>query len=417
MYLILGYGRTGQSVERYLQSINKNFLVYDEEKKITPIINWNIIECVVQSPGISFENIVSKTAIDKNIRICTDINLLQQRNPKANYIGITGTNGKSTTTALIGYVLKNLEIKTEIGGNIGIPVLDLKDLSESEWYVLELSSYQLELSEPLNLNLSVWLNISFDHLERHKTMLNYVNSKKRIFLNSKSAVVGTDDDFSKQIVNELKIPFKAFSTASANEKFYVDSSGKIYIQDNVFDFNECKLKGSHNWQNMAAAFLTVMKIESDLKKIFEIIKTFPGLQHRQQNVGLLENVLFINDSKATNADSTEKALSTYKNYNVFWILGGKAKTDGIDSLCGYFSKIKKAYLIGESQERFAKTLDNRIVFEKCNTLDIAVKKAFHDAKSIDNSVVLFSPACASFDQFKDFEHRGEEFQRLVKDLS
>ncbi len=175
-----------------------------------------------------------------------------------------------------------------------------------------------------------------------------------------------------------------------------------------------RYKGQHNWQNVALAFASTNHVLNAPQKIWEHIQTFPGLAHRQQLVATIGNIEFINDSKATNADACEKALKTYMGQNIFWILGGVAKTDGIDLLKPYFPYIKKAYLIGEAQDRFAETLNGAVLFEKCSSLDVAVSKANADAIVENNAVVLLSPACASFDQFLDYEHRGEEFIQIVR---
>jgi UDP-N-acetylmuramoylalanine--D-glutamate ligase len=415
MYLILGYGLSGQATEKYLHSIGCSTIVYDEGKHLTPQINWQAIKFVVQSPGIAPNHTISELATGHNIPICTDIDLLQKRSPKAKYIGITGTNGKSTTTALIGHILEQAGFKTAVGGNIGKPVLELPELGNDSWYVLELSSYQLELSQALSFETAVWLNISPDHIERHKTMENYVKAKQRIFLNAKNAVIGVDDNFSQTTAKSLNIGCQTASILTSNADAYVNNLGILDIAGETFDLNAAQyLMGEHNWQNIAVAFLATLPILKNATAVFEHIKTFPGLAHRQQQIATIDNVLFVNDSKATNADAAEKALKTYSNYDIFWIVGGKAKTDGIDALAPYFSTIKKAYLIGEAATKFSETLNGEVNFTICNTLDKAVNVAFNDAKFAEKPVVLFAPACASFDQFKDFEHRGETFQNLVE---
>lgn len=419
MHLILGYGKSGKATEKYFKSIDQQIIIYDEGQNLIPKINWQKIKSIIQSPGIPANHPISMLAKEYNIPIQTDINLLQQKNNKTNYIGITGTNGKSTTTELIGHILKQAGLEVAVGGNIGTPVLELPNLSSNGWYILELSSYQLELSNPIPLNTAVWLNISPDHLERHKTIENYVNTKQRIFLNSVNAIIGIDDIFSEKTAANLNISTKTVSiNSNQSANYYVDNSGILNIDQQIFDLQSIdNLMGKHNWQNIALAFATTLPIIKNSSQIFAHIKTFPGLEHRQQKVATIENVLFINDSKATNADATEKALLAYKDYEIFWILGGKDKTDGIDSLKSYFNKIKKAYLIGEAATRFSKTLNNIVDHINCHNLETAITHAFNDAKKFNKSVVLFSPACASFDQFKDFEHRGAEFQKLVKAIT
>ena len=417
-YLILGYGRSGKESERHLLNKGKKVVVYDDSLNKKPNIDWNKVKLVVQSPGIAQTHPVSTAARNECIPICTDINLLQASNPLAKYIGITGTNGKSTTTALIGHILRQSGLKAEVGGNIGIPVFALESLGKHGWYVLELSSYQLELSKDIYLDVAVWLNITPDHLERHVTMESYINAKERIFSSAKSACIVIDDAYSKEVEAKLIIPHLTIASEFKNypADLWVDAKGMLHISGQLFDLNELtKLKGMHNWQNVAVAFAATLQIIDDCQKIWKHIHTFPGLAHRQQLVAKNSNVEFINDSKATNANACEKALKTFFGKKIFWILGGKDKTDGIESLTPYFSHIKKAYLIGDAKDRFAKDLYGKVDFEKSVTLDVAVKHAIEDSNSETNAVVLLSPACASFDQFRDFEHRGDEFIKFVKE--
>ncbi len=419
-YVILGYGRSGRESEKHLLSLGHNTIVYDDGQNKTPNIDWSAIVTLVQSPGIPMSHPVSEAARAAGISICTDIDLLQKRSPNAKYIGITGTNGKSTTTALIGHILKQAKLNVEVGGNIGIPALSLEDLDANGWYVLELSSYQLELSNALHLDIAVWINLSPDHLDRHDSMENYVNAKKRIFSHAKSACIAIDDNYSKQAYHQLHIPHTTIASEFKNcpADIWIDASGLLHSNGALFNCNELEtLKGTHNWQNVALAFAATLCILNAPHKIWEYIQTFPGLAHRQQLVTKIGQVEFINDSKATNADACEKALKTYMDRNIFWILGGVAKTDGIDLLKPYFSYIKKAYLIGEAQDRFADILNGSVAFEKCSSLESAIAKSSADAKFENDAVVLLSPACASFDQFRDYEHRGEEFIQIVRKIN
>jgi len=418
IYLIVGYGRSGKESERHLLGKGKKVVVYDDSLNKKPDVDWHKVKLVVQSPGIAPHHPIAAAAHNEGVPICTDINLLQESNPFAKYIGITGTNGKSTTTALIGHILRQSGLKVEVGGNIGIPALALESLEESGWYVLELSSYQLELSKDINLDVAVWLNITPDHLERHFTMESYINAKERIFSSAKSACIVIDDSYSKAVEAKLSLPHLTIASEFKNypADLWVDAGGTLHINGQLFDLNELTtIKGIHNWQNVAAAFAATLQIIGDCQKIWQEIQTFPGLAHRQQLIAKTPNIEFINDSKATNANACEKALKTFFGKKIFWILGGKDKTDGIESLQPYFSHIKKAYLIGDAKDRFAKDLYGKVDFEKSVTLDIAVKHAIEDSKSETNAVVLLSPACASFDQFRDFEHRGDEFIKFVKE--
>lgn len=416
-YLILGYGRCGLESQRYLDSKGNAVIVYDDSIIQKPTIIWNKIKAVIQSPGIAPSHPIALAAREANVAIYTDIDLLQKRSPAANYIGITGTNGKSTNTALIGHILKECGIKVAIGGNIGTPALALEELGDNDWYVLELSSYQLELSNCINLDIAVFLNVTPDHLERHLSMEAYVKAKTRIFDQAKYAFIALDDEYCKTIAGELSIPHKTIASKLKTADLWIDASSMLHVQDQLFDLNELtNLKGLHNWQNVALAFAATSRIVNSSSKIWEAIKSFPGLAHRQQLVAKINTVEFINDSKATNADATEKALKTFIGKKIFWIVGGKAKTEGIDTLVYYFPFIHKAYLIGEAKNRFAKNLCGKLVFEESVTLDKAIKSAYIDAKNETNAVVLLSPACASFDQFLDFEHRGDEFIRIVNEL-
>lgn len=419
-YVILGYERSGKESEKHLLSLGYTVLVHDDYQQKTPTIEWDKVLAIIQTPGIPPSHPIALVAKQNNIPIYTDINLLQKRSPQSKYIGITGTNGKSTTTALIGHILKEAGIKTAIGGNIGIPALALEELDEKGWYVLELSSYQLELSHTLALDIAVWTNISPDHLERHGTIENYIEAKERIFTNAKYACIAIDDEYSEHISHQQQISHTTVASEMIKPlaNIYVDDKGILHHKELTFDCTTLQhLKGRHNWQNVALAFAATLHILKDPQKTWQHIKTFPGLSHRQQSIATIDSVEFVNDSKATNANACEKALKTYLGKNIFWILGGIPKTDGIHSLAPYFSYIKKAYLIGEAQEYFAKTLENLIPFEKSYTLEKAVNQAYIDARKARDAIVLLSPACASFDQFRDYEQRGEVFIDLVKGLN
>ena len=419
-YVVLGYGRSGRESEKYLLSLGHDVIVYDDGQNKRPSITWQDVVGLVQSPGISCVHPIHLAAKAANVPVLTDINLLQKRSPNIKYIGITGTNGKSTSTALIGHILKEAGLKVAVGGNIGVPALSLDELDYDGWYVLELSSYQLELSTDIDLDIAVWVNISADHLDRHGSIENYVDAKKRIFNRTKLVCISLDDAYSRQVSDQLLIPAKTIATEFKNcpADIWIDAGGMLHAEGTVFNCNDLEiLKGQHNWQNTALAFAACNHILNNPEDVWQYIESFPGLAHRQQMVAKVSQVEFVNDSKATNADACEKALKTYMGQNIFWILGGVAKTDGIDDLKPYFPHIKKAYLIGEAEDRFADTLNGQIVFEKCATLDVAVFNAYRDARLEGSAVVLLSPACASFDQFRDYEHRGEEFIQLVAKVS
>jgi len=371
-------------------------------------------------------------------KLACDIEIFYELNHQNNnFIGITGTNGKSTTTALTGYIFEKLEIPSKIGGNIGVACFELPQDQINFNYILEVSSYQLDLITNTRFNIACLLNITPDHIDRHGSFENYIKSKKRIFLNQNSgdfAIVDIDNPNSLQVFEDLQNNknFKANLVTISTKKIpqngvaVIDKKVFINLENLKFEFEiNPILKGQHNHQNIACAIAIsccylIKKSQFTHQKIGQIIKIieeFKGLKHRMQLVRKIGEISFINDSKATNAESTENALKSYEN--IFWILGGKAKEGGIKSLEPYFSKIKKAYLIGEASDEFAKILEkNSINYEKCHNLKNAFEKSLIDAKSsnlIEKNIIL-SPSCASFDQWKNFEERGDFFCKLINDI-
>lgn len=392
-------------------------------------ILWDEISAFVHSPGIPLTHPLSQQAISHKIPIISDCDLFRLSSPKAKIVGITGTNGKSTTTSLVGHILKQANHDVAIGGNIGIPILSLPKLGNEGIYVLELSSYQLEISSNLNVDIVGWINISPDHLERHGSIESYVAAKYKIFQHMKrtpTAIVGIDDPYSCEIFQK-HTQNNSHQTIPVSCVHSLDNG--IYVkEDNLFRAHKGRvshladltkfprLRGEHNYQNVAISYGIAESLGLEVKEIIAGIETFPGLEHRQELVAEIEGVTFINDSKATNADAASKALGVYNN--IYWIAGGIAKKDGIGDLLSYSSSIKQAFLIGQAQDEFAATLENTVLVQKCGTLDVAVKQAFLTAKQSGekNPIILLSPACASFDQFKDFEHRGNIFKELVNAL-
>lgn len=435
-YVVLGLARSGLSAVKWLKARGARVLVADDDSNkvteavasggeaLTTSIPWETVSAVVQSPGIPLwkptPHPITSEARIHNVAIIGDGDLFRLAHPNATFVGITGTNGKSTTTALIGHVLKECGVDCQIGGNIGTPMLDLP---EAHTYVIELSSYQLDLSDSLNLHVAAWLNISPDHLDRHGSLENYVEAKKKLFKTSddtQTAIIGVDDVFSESVWREISGQ-KSVTPVSINKSL----EGGIYVEDGwlvdrgqqVLDLSSLPtLKGRHNFQNVAIAYGVCCALGLGKLEISQAFKTFPGLAHRQEFVRSIKGIAFINDSKGTNADATAKALATFDR--IYWIAGGKAKEEGIDSLLPYFPKIVHTFLIGDAQERFANTLENQVPFTKSGTLEQAVADSYRLAlsDSFANSVILLSPACASFDQFQDFEHRGKVFCQLVQSL-
>ncbi|HYM01718.1 MAG TPA: UDP-N-acetylmuramoyl-L-alanine--D-glutamate ligase [Stellaceae bacterium] len=395
--------------------------------------DFRVVRALVLSPGIPHTfpkpHPVAARARAAGVEIIGDIELLGRSCRTARYVGITGTNGKSTTTALIGHVLASGGRTVAVGGNLGTPALSLDAFGAEGIYVLEMSSYQLELTESLSFDVAVLLNITPDHLDRHGGMGGYIAAKKRIFANprrSHTAVVGVDDEASRAIADGLSasgaqsvVPVSAETRAKGG--VFVDDGWLVDDMENkaqrIVDVrNAPHLPGRHNWQNAAAAYAAARAVGIDVATIAAGIMSFPGLAHRQELVATIDGIRYVNDSKATNADAAAKALACYGD--IYWIAGGIAKEGGIASLSPFFPYIRHAFLIGKAAEEFAATLDGRVPYDRCGELAAAIEaartKALADRRK--GAVVLLSPACASFDQFTDFEERGAIFRRLVEAL-
>jgi UDP-N-acetylmuramoylalanine--D-glutamate ligase len=306
-----------------------------------------------------------------------------------------------------------------MGGNIGVPALEL-EMSDDKIFVLECSSYQIDLAPSLDSDVGVLLNITEDHLDRHGTMQHYADVKERLIMGVKGlAIIGVDDPCCEAIANRAQAHDKTTCRISVKRKLpegiYLQDTSLIEGDRTLLDLENCPaLKGAHNAQNAACAYSAARFCGVDENKIIAAMQNFPGLAHRMQRIGFIGKALLVNDSKATNADAAAKALSSYDN--IYWIAGGRPKTGGIASLKEFFPKIRHAYLIGEAADGFAKTLEGQVPMSIAKTLDYAVELSAFDAQSANdpNPVILFSPACASFDQFKNFEERGEAFYRAAE---
>ena len=343
-------------------------------------------------------------------------------------VAITGTNGKSTTTALIGHVLAQAGRDVRIGGNIGVGVLGLEPMHGGAVYVLELSSYQLDLTSSLRPDVAIILNITPDHLDRHGDMEGYAAAKRRILLGQvkgDTAVIGVDDAWGQRICTEITAAnHRTIWPISARQAM---GRGVYALQGILYDATEGRvaemadltsarsLPGRHNWQNAAAAYAAARALGVSASEAVSGLMSFPGLAHRMETIGAIAGVRFVNDSKATNTDAARQALASYPK--VYWIAGGRPKAGGIADLSDLFPRIAKAYLIGEAAPAFAATLAPHTSCAQVDTLDAAVRAAFADARAAGGEpIVLFSPACASFDQYADFEARGEAFRAAVHGL-
>ncbi|MBL8658369.1 MAG: UDP-N-acetylmuramoyl-L-alanine--D-glutamate ligase [Rhodospirillales bacterium] len=449
-YAVLGLGRSGRAATRALLAAGHKVWAWDDDPQTResgrgekiPIVDLRRRDlrepaALVLSPGIPHRypapHPIVCRAQNAGCPVVGDGELFARAHPEAACVGITGTNGKSTTTALIGHVLNAAHRPCVTGGNLGTAVLALDAVPDGGLYVLEMSSYQLELTPSLLFQVAVLLNITPDHLDRHGGMKGYVAAKRAIFRRQgpgAAAIVGVDDDFCRTIAAELAGASSArvipVSGRAAVELGVYAIAGTLY--DNldgtprpVLDLAEApSLPGEHNAQNAAAAYAVARALGLDVDLIRSAIRTFPGLAHRQERIAAIDGVVFVNDSKATNADAAARALACYGN--VYWIGGGRPKEGGLEALRPYLPRIRHAFLIGEAMEGFAAWLDGLVPFTRCGTLDVAVAAAAAAAAAADpdreteRPVVLLSPACASFDQFASFEARGKAFCQLVEAL-
>jgi UDP-N-acetylmuramoylalanine--D-glutamate ligase len=410
--------------------------------------DWAAFAALVLAPGVPLTHPVPHWTVAKakaaGVEVIGDVELFMRERaaiaPTAPLIAITGTNGKSTTTALIAHLLKAQGHDVQMGGNIGVPVLALEPPAEHRFHVLELSSFQIDTTPTLNPTVGVMLNLSPDHLDRHGTMERYAAIKERVVQCADVACVGLDDPASTEIAGRIdRTRCYGISAAGASvaARFYAvgqslfEQGGRAHQLASLAGIST--LRGTHNAQNALAALAALRALQDRLTALHSAaaavvwqpdtiqaaLATFPGLPHRMEQVGTLTTphgrVLFINDSKATNADSTEKALLAFPG-DIYWIVGGKSKEGGIEPLRGLFPRVVRAYLIGASSDDFAATLDGDVAIIPCGTLEKAVAAATRDAaaSSAKEPVVLLSPACASYDQFKSFEHRGNAFRDQVQ---
>ncbi|WP_136161186.1 UDP-N-acetylmuramoyl-L-alanine--D-glutamate ligase [Sphingomonas flavalba] len=357
---------------------------------------------VVVSPGVPINrHPIAAKARDAGVPLIGDIELFAQARaelPAHKVVGITGTNGKSTTTALIHHILTAAGVPSLMGGNIGLPILAQQPLPAGGVYVLELSSYQIDLTFSLACDVAVLLNITPDHLDRYDGFAGYAASKARLFAMQRpgqAAVIATEDEPTREIAATLPVPTIVSSTSVGDQSRWP------------------ALQGPHNAQNVAAAIAACVALGLDKAAIEAGLASYPGLPHRMERVATRHGVLFVNDSKATNPTSTAPALAAYPK--IRWIVGGKPKTDELDACAPHFGHVRSAYTIGEAGALYARLLAPHMPVVESGVLEAAVEAAASDAESGD--VVLLSPACASFDQYSDYEARGAAFRAAVEALA
>ena len=450
---VLGLARSGLVAARALAASGARVVAWDDGEKgraageaagltlanlaTSEPLDW---AALVMSPGIPLTHPaphpVASRATAAGIEVIGDIELLGRAGTGARFLGITGTNGKSTTTALIGHILAAAGLPSAVGGNLGIPALSLPELGPDGQYVIEMSSFQLDLIQSLRFGTAILLNVTPDHLDRHGDMTGYIAAKRRIFRNQvagDTAILGVDDDHVRALAAELAQGPARLIRISAEGPV----AGGVYVVDGrlidhldsapvaIMDLRPVPtLPVRHNWQNAAAAYAACRTAGVAAADIATAIATYPGLPHRQELVASEPGLRFVNDSKATNADAAAKALGCYER--IYWIAGGLPKAGGIASLAPFFPRIAGAFLIGQAGGEFARTLEGRVPFTRSGDLASAVKQATAAARrdgaadgrqeGAADAVVLLSPACASYDQFTSYEARGDAFRALARKI-
>jgi len=397
-------------------------------------IDWSRIAALVLAPGVPLTHPAPHWTVGlaraAGVEVIGDIELFCRERrahvPDSIFVAVTGTNGKSTTTALVAHLLESAGFDTQLGGNIGTAILSLEPPRPGRAHVIECSSYQIDLAPSLDPRIGILLNVTEDHLDRHGTLKDYAAVKERLVAGVQqdgTAIVGVDDNWCQAAADRLERLGKQVVRVSVRRPLahgiYVEGEEIMRASGGTARPLALlggigSLRGVHNAQNAACAAAAALALGLDAKAIQQGLWSFPGLVHRMEEVGRKGGILFVNDSKATNADAAARALACFGD--IFWIAGGKPKTGGIVPLAEFFPRIRKAYLIGEAAQDFAATLDGKVEHVVVGTLDRAVEAAAKDAEAsgLAAPVVLLSPACASFDQYPNFEVRGDRFRELVR---
>ena len=435
---IIGLGKTGLSIAKYLYRNNQKFIAYDTRKNLTfnnqiekyikaeEIILGKITDNIVFqhdnfiiSPGVDLDKKILKEIKNKNKNIQTDIDIFNDSGEKK-VICITGSNGKTTVTSIVEHILNMIGKKSKAGGNIGLPALELL-YQNYEYYILELSSFQLEMTKKIKCESSVITNISPDHLDRHKTFDNYINIKHKIFENTKNIIINRSDNNIKKNKYNFKYTF-GVDIPSDENSFGINSlNGINYIyqgSEKILSEDDTKLIGYHNLINICSALAVIKSLGLNVKQSAESVKSFKILEHRMENFYNQNNIIWINDSKATNVESTISAVKSLKN-NIILLMGGRSKTDNYTELNKVmFGKVKYLILFGECKNLLSKkinSVENIIIAED---LKDAVSKAKYlssnfSEKSKNNINIILSPACSSYDSFASYEERGNFFKKCV----
>lgn len=421
-YGVYGLARSGLSVLHFLARSGAGAVAWDESAEARAAaqqqfpdltmqdfadLDLSGIDALVLSPGVPINrHPLARRARQAAIPMLCDIELFQWCRPALpphRLVAVTGTNGKSTTVALIHHLLASAGIPTRMGGNIGLPVLDQPPLPAGGVHVLELSSYQLDLCHTLSADVAVWTNLTPDHLDRHGTMEGYFAAKARLFAMQQpgaTAVIATDDPWTRRAVDAVASGVRCITV----------SAGDIAAHEQA---RWPALAGPHNAQNVAVAGAVARALGIGENTIAQGLRSFPGLPHRMEPVATIDGILFVNDSKATNPASAAPAIQAWPA--IRWIVGGQAKAADLDACLPVLGAVRSAYVIGEAADLFAGLLAPHVPVVRSGTLQRAVVDAARDAAP--GETVLLSPAAASFDQFRDFEARGEAFRAAVATLS
>ncbi len=438
-YVVVGLGQTGLSCVRYLVELGKSLHVQDTRNNppgLDELLNdfpdvdvvlgkldqnrLNEADEIILSPGISLSTPEIKQAIENGVLVRGDIDIFAEV-ANAPVIGITGSNGKSTVTTLVGEMAKAAGLNVAVGGNIGVPALSLlaKDV---ELYVLELSSFQLETTRALNAKSVVLLNLSEDHMDRYPNKFAYLQAKQRIFYGAQNVVVNDDDSLSAPLVNtQMKLIHYGLNGPDLHKFSVVDHDNERFLTqgfERLLNVKALKVRGEHNISNCLAALALGWSVGLPIHSMLEALKNFDGLPHRCQYIRSLNGVDFVNDSKGTNPGAVVTALhglGKKLNGKILLIAGGDSKGADLSSLVEPIKTYAKAViLMGKDADKFKKLLSDEVALHFVDSMSAAVNVAYSLAETGD--LVLLSPACASFDMFKNFEDRGAQFSKEVSRL-
>lgn len=443
--VIIGAGKTGKALCRVLSSFSVNIVLMDKKKEdeikeeIAELKNKKILfhfggydekilfssDMIILSPGVSPQEEIIKAAREKGIKITGEVEIAYNIFPNKNIIAITGTDGKTTTTTLTYEIFKKAMPSVHIAGNIGFPIIEvLQNAHPDDYIISELSSFQLETTETFKPKISVIINIAQDHLDRHKTMDNYINCKSKIFLNQTKddfVILNYDNEITRELSKFAKANVIFFSQKEKIKNGIFVDGGKVISTifgkyQEIISVDDIKIKGRHNIENSLCAISCALLCGIEIEQIQNVLRTFEGVPHRQEFVDEIEGIKFINDSKATTPNATLSALLRFES-PIILIAGGKTKESDFSHLAKEISrKVKKLILIGEGKQSIAKAVENVNYhdFVFAENLEEATNIAYSFAESGD--VVLLSPACSSLDQFKNYEERGEVFKKIVRKL-